>query len=363
MVGGTKWPTGISPNGNGLRIRIWRGGKVVYSETIPGDPYSASDLAAAVKRREGLQARLKIGLPLHAEEETSAQLFADAAQDYLNVLDCDYSTALSYENTINKYWMPAFGSWLISDITTRHVKKELAAHKDISQKTKKNIMVPLRGIFAHAMDDGKIRHNPVAAVKLKRHQRPKVNRFRPEERDRILAKLSGQPLVYFTLFFATGMRPGEMLGAQWADWDGKQIYIHQQIVRRKIKPTTKTHLSRRVYVPEWARPALLGHTTRFQKEWIFINSRGDYFRDTDVFNEAWKEALDSAKVPYRIPYTCRHTRAAEMLSMGVEPGKAAKQLGHTLEMFYRTYAEWIEEYGDSTDLSKLEGQRSRSEIA
>ncbi len=59
-------------------------------------------------------------------------------------------------------------------------------------------------------------------------------------------------------------------------------------------------------------------------------------------------------IPYRIPYTCRYSRAAEMLSIGIAPGDAAKQLGHSLEMFYRVYAEWIEDYADATDFSRFE---------
>jgi integrase len=49
-------------------------------------------------------------------------------------------------------------------------------------------------------------------------------------------------------------------------------------------------------------------------------------------------------VPYRIPYTLRHTRAAELLSRGCAIPLAAKQLGHSPAMFLNTYSEFIEEY-------------------
>jgi len=57
---------------------------------------------------------------------------------------------------------------------------------------------------------------------------------------------------------------------------------------------------------------------------------------------------------YRIPYCCRHTRAAELLSKGVMPARAAKELGHSVEMFLNVYSEFIEEYSDE-DVSLLEG--------
>jgi integrase len=367
MAERTKWPTGINPNGNGIRIRLFRGGAVIYSETVEGDPYSKSDLAAAVRRREQLKSRLALGLPLFEGDDAPAVQFSKAAQDYMDTLEADYSTSLGYENALNRYWLPEFGHWIISDISTKHIKNVLAKLRDISPKTKKNILIPLRGVMAHAMDDGTIKINPAAAVKLKKHQKPKVERFMPQERDAILGNLEGQAKVYFAVLFGCGLRPGEALGLQWPDYDTEQLYVHRQIVRRKIKSTTKTHESRRVHVPPWVRRILKNHTaTRFSKKpegWIFLNGLGKHYSDTDVFNDAWRKALAKSKVPYRIPYVCRHTRAAELLSSGVEPGKAAKQMGHTLEMFYRTYSEWIDEYSGSADKFRLDGQEPEGERA
>ena len=47
------WPTGIRPQGRGLRIRIYDKGKVAYSETLTGDcgPYH---LREAISRRQEL---------------------------------------------------------------------------------------------------------------------------------------------------------------------------------------------------------------------------------------------------------------------------------------------------------------------
>jgi hypothetical protein len=42
--------------------------------------------------------------------------------------------------------------------------------------------------------------------------------------------------------------------------------------------------------------------------------------------------------------------------MGIAPGDAAKQLGHSLEMFYRVYSEWIEQYAGESDLSRFENK-------
>lgn len=62
---------------------------------------------------------------------------------------------------------------------------------------------------------------------------------------------------------------------------------------------------------------------------------------------------------YQIPYVCRHTRAAELLSTGVDPGDAARELGHSLDMFYKTYTAYIDQWADKKDRSRFEGHSEK----
>lgn len=47
-------------------------------------------------------------------------------------------------------------------------------------------------------------------------------------------------------------------------------------------------------------------------------------------------------IRYRRPYTMRHTYATRMLMEGVKPAFCARQLGHSIEVFLRNYATWME---------------------
>ena len=47
--------------------------------------------------------------------------------------------------------------------------------------------------------------------------------------------------------------------------------------------------------------------------------------------------------------TTSHTRATEMLSDGVNPAKAARQLGHDKETFLKTYADYMPDYDEGSD--------------
>jgi integrase len=292
-----------------------------------------------------------LGLPaFEGDGDAPARTAANAAQSFIDTLEAKRSTSFGYENILNRYWLPEIGHWPVVEITTSKIKDVLAGLK-ISSKTKKNILVPLRGVLAHAG----VNPNPVAGITFKKRQKAEVDRYRPAQRDALLCALTGQARVYFALLFGCGLRPGEALGLRWSDYDGAELDISKQITRRRLENSTKTSTRRRVYVPTWARAILNAHTTRFQAEWIFTNERGEHYRDTDVLNDAWRAAHAKARVPYRVPYVCRHSRAAELLSTGVQPADAAKQLGHSAEMFMRVYSEMIEEYSKNQDKSRFEG--------
>lgn len=163
--------------------------------------------------------------------------------------------------------------------------------------------------------------------------------------------------MYFSVFIGCGLRPGENLGLTIADFNGLQLDVHKQITRRRYEPTTKTYTERIVEVPSWVRALLKDHIGDRKKGPIYLNSIGTAVMDADNFNKAWKKAHEAENITYRDPYTCRHNRAAELLSTGVEPPDAAKQLGHSLEEFYRTYAEFIEEFcsKEKRDPNRFEG--------
>jgi len=347
------WPTGIRPSGRGIRILIYKGSRLEYSETIQGDPYSTADLNAAIKRRGVLLARQKLGIPLRDGEVSHQQTFDKLAAAYIKAqqaVGLKPSTLNDYRTILNVYWICEFGTWPASRITAPEILKVLAKW-NVSGKTKKNRLGPLSGVLSHAG----INPNPVAGIRIRRGQKAPIDRYTPKERDKLLRKLVGQEAVYFTLLFACGLRPGEALGLTWADYDGEWLSITKQITRRKPADYTKTSKRRSVYVPGWARAVLNAHPSRFAGGHIFLNSTGTPFLDTDVFNKAWTRAHTKARVPYRIPYTCRHTRASELLSTGVEPAEAAKQMGHSLQMFLTVYADWIEEFAKNRDRGRFEG--------
>jgi integrase len=263
---------------------------------------------------------------------------------------------------LNQHWLPTFANRITREITSKEIKS-LLTKTGLSQKRKSNILGPLRGVF----DFVGIQPNP-AAIKLKKGTKRRIQRFTPAQRMALMETIdamgNADASAYFALLLGCGLRPsGEPFGLTWQDWDGTRLHVHRTIVRRRIKETTKTHEDRMVYVPKWVRPYLNALPSRFKDSWIFLRENGKHYRDAEDINRFWQRAFETKKIKrdlkmeYQTPYVCRHTRAAELLSTGVEPYRAAGQLGHTVEVFFRTYAELIEEYSRNSD-DDLEGYRA-----
>lgn len=47
--------------------------------------------------------------------------------------------------------------------------------------------------------------------------------------------------------------------------------------------------------------------------------------------------------------TTRHSRATELLSVGVNPAKAARQLGHDKGTFLKIYVDYMPDYDEGSD--------------
>lgn len=354
----TKRTPGIRPSGNGIRITIYgkKGQKAVYDRTIPGDYYKPSDLQAAERHRAEKLARHKLGLSLEEDRPGRVHMFEEVAQKWLDSVAVDADTGRGYSSMLNRYWMPVFRGKIIEEISRSQII-ERVAELPLSPASKRTALTPLSCVFTH----GGINPNPAAKIPLGKATKGRVDRYTPAERDAILGALDGQAKVYFSLLFATGMRPGEALALTWADYDGQYLYVCKQYTNGAFKDHTKTKVDRRVFVPSWCQAILNGHSTRLAGGNIFLTKHKKPVKRPSTLNKAWAEAHKKARVgahPVRLrrPYTTRHTRASELLSRGVHPAEAAFELGQSVPIFLEVYARFVEEFGGKRDIARLEGE-------
>ncbi len=77
--------------------------------------------------------------------------------------------------------------------------------------------------------------------------------------------------------------------------------------------------------------------------WVFQDPRtGQPWHSEEAFQRVyWSKILKRLGIRYRRTYNMRHSYATSMRTAGMTPAFCARQLGHTVEMFLRTYAKWI----------------------
>lgn len=376
----TKLPRGIDINNTGtLRLRIKQKGVTVFT-LAQGEPYSQSDVAYLVGLQKTVKEKLARGESIeeykrgHKAETSKAtsKPFWQAAQIYLDQCDISKTTRDEYVRDLNKCWIPYLGEKLVNQITRNqifdilyskvaltnpHTNRKCKPLSKLSGKTKENLLTVLRNV---------LKHEGVANIADDIHfdsgQAAKRERYKPNERDAIIFALKpGIERAWYALAFGIGLRPSESLGLMWSDFndDYTRVDIERAVVRGIVK-STKNSKRRVVIIPDWVRPYI--NTIEKNSVYVFGHEANSFRSKTKRFNAAWIAAHESTGIRYRQPYTCRHTRAAELLSVGISSHKAARQLGHSFEMFEQVYSEFIEEYCNDLSAFNTAGPKPVSAI-
>jgi integrase len=381
----TEMPHNITINGDALRIEIDRAGYDIR-KTISGTRWTNKrDIAKVKKIRDEWLYLISQGKPIKLEKSDHVAVpskyltFREAAEKYLLIgtEHCAPATIKDFKKHLNAYWLPAFGNYDLEEITTELIQEYFAEKKlqgnNYSSKTKTNYLQILNNVFAHY----RLRSpgfGVVSAKGKKARQKKPIGRYKPDQIKELIAACdrngrSGFNIrLYFTIFIGCGLRPQELLVLKWNDYDGEYLHIRRALSDYKIAPP-KTGTRRKVFVPAWVRSELREAPSRFAKNWIFPNTQGKFSVKPEIYNEEWAKVHDEIGLAYgdiydedtgellmvRVPYTCRHTKAAELLSMGVPHAKAAQQMGHSVKMFLEIYSEFIEEFSE-VDNSILESK-------
>jgi len=262
-----------------------------------------------------------------------------------------HTTFDDYDKAIRNVWVPAFGQKRLTEMTRGELKEWVSA-QTCGLKRIRNLLLPMRGMYAQAMDDEQITANPFIGWTPRKIEAPKesddVDPFTPAEVAAILEASDGQIRNLFQFGFWTGLRTSELIALRWEDVDlvNGMMTIRRAKVRKKVK-TPKTKAGRRTVI--LLAPAL--EALRAQRSFtqpagaeVFLNPRTDapWLHDGPIRKTAWHPAIKRAEVRYRYPYQMRHTFASTLLSAGENPVWVASMMGHKdWTMIVRTYGRWI----------------------
>lgn len=369
---------GIELREGSIRVRFLYRGKqrkeTLYLNDAPMEPTPANAkyavrLAAEIKRKiaDG-QFDYASYFPHspHADEvEDGVPMLFDIMDKWLRLHDVKSSTKGQYRTRIDNFWKVALKNKPISEVTYSDIMEALNTGTWKSGKSRNNELSMIKGVFEFARRDKLIVANPCEEVARAAYQKPGPDPFDLAEARQIIDYLGAhrheQVQNFVQFMFFSGLRTSEGIALRWGDVDfqKREVIVDGANVYDEESNSTKTYESRIVKLTNLALEAIerqKAHTLLAGEHAFHDPKTGRpwaYAKITDV-RSFWEITLKKLGIRYRRPYNMRHTYATIGLMSGAKPGFLAKQLGHSLRMFFTVYAKWISSSDDDREMEKLE---------
>ncbi len=368
---GSTWPKGIMPRVQSIEIRLNYNDKRHYV-TLPWRP-TQGNIKKAGKLRQQAQEAIKWGTftwqeffpdSKYANEESGAKTFKDYATLYLNTLTCTENTKEKYEQALERLYYPKLAGKLIKVIKHSELLALLASFGFQSNKTRNNVLIPLRGVFRLALRDRAIQFNPCEGIENGKHQQSEADPLLIEEIDIFLRWIEKKQhpmwLNYFEYALFSGLRPSEQIALSWDSVDFNRGYarIERSKIKNKVRNHTKTYKVRDVEFNARSQAALMK-----QKQWTFLRncevfvhpSTGEPFTNNASPRLMWNKGLKACGIRHRNSYQTRHTFCTTALQSGAKIHWVSQQLGHaSATMTLNRYSKWIQQANAENESAKLD---------
>lgn len=300
------------------------------------------------------------GTPLLIGKLLESQLVIYEKQAANGVMSA--STLLGYTKAINNKLKPKWGKTAIDELAPADLRAWISG-MNVTGKTVRNVLTPLRSVIEDAINDELIKSNPldrIALAKLlKQTSRKSSYEVDPFDMDEVAALYKAarsDELSFIQFWLETGPRPGEIIAITWPniDWVHKKARIEENIVTgivdgqvKQVSKNPKTDAGiRDIELSPLALAAL-----RAQKKHTFIvggriwhdpRKNEPWESEAQIRKSLWQPLCKRAGVRYRNPYQMRHTFASTHLTAGKNPYWVANQLGHVnVEMVFKVYGKFI----------------------
>lgn len=329
---------GLRAKNNGIEIRYSH--KAQRYSYFFNKPWNPTNCLEASRLRLQLIEQIKLTITNDRLKKDNPY-FYELAQDYLDYAKSEHkpSTVDIKRQYLNSTWLPALGHLRIKDITIQDVRLADKKHDWKGKGThRRGVRAILSGVFQLAIEYDYIEFNPCTKLKAVKTQKPLIDPFSPEEKEAILAQITGQTHLFYLLAFDCGLRTGEIMGLERKDFRNGYVSVTKTIVRG-IEGPTKTGASRQVLLTQRVLQAVEAAPTNIQGHmWINPIKGNRLLYAPNLFNKQWTAALEAANVRFRRAYNTRHTYASIGLSAGADPQWLADQLGHDIRTFFSHYA-------------------------
>jgi integrase len=342
-----------------------------YRETLRLQPTPKNMQYAANMRRDILR-RIELGTfsiaeffpeSKHAGKSDAGPTLAETIEKFLS----------SKERSVAATTLREYRNCLFSTLANRKPASRIAecdfamldgilSELSVSGKTHNNIVSCWRVYFAYAVRMGWLPSNPTDGIGRAIQADTEPDPLDQNEASLVITDMAKhydpQIANYFEGALWLGWRPSEGIALHWSrlDWR-KQILAIGDARVRGLNKGTKTGNVRYVELDDRALEIF-----RRQKEHTFLEGgrifhnpvTGRPWWDTaDLVQRYWRPSLRRLGIRDRDARQTRHTCATMMLMAGCNPAWCAAQLGHSVEMFLRTYSRWITGADRGAERAKL----------
>lgn len=238
------------------------------------------------------------------------------------------------KSMLDRYVLPRMGKLRVVEVTNRDIQKRHNQMRDTPYQANRTLAL-LSKMFELSLRWGWRDDNPARGVE-KFLEEKRDRWLSDQELERLMAALAKHPNQIaadaIRLQLLTGARIGEVLTAQWADFD----------LERGVwtKPSHDTKQKRREHLPlSSVACELLGRMRDERHDhsrWVFPGRSPDRpYKDLKAFWRSVKEAADLKD--YRM-HDNRHTHASHHVSNGLSLPIFGRLLGHTNPSSTQRYA-------------------------
>ena len=280
------------------------------------------------------------------------------------------NTRTRYREALETRALPWFGAMRLAEIEPQHIKQWLLhlAARGLAPATIRNTFAPLRAMLADAAEDGLIRHNPAAGVRIPntaKHVEPKQKALALEEVERLRAALAADDLLLVDVLLVAGMRISELIGLNVGDVDfgNCRITISRRYYKGMDKPKSRygvrqipitPELAQRLWAMRKTRPRAGNHSP------LFATKAGMRHDRDNLYNRMLKPAMRRAGISHGGFHRLRHTCATHLIRSGASASQAQLWLGHHDPGFTaRTYVHLeIDDLPDPSILNSLVTNKS-----
>lgn len=344
-----------------IKIGIDANGRAMYK-----DVYASTREAIQLKTAQVIAGRDGNLIQSNRVETANSPLWEEYVQGWYDTFKrpkLKPKSQTKYDGLLRKHVIPALKGKRLGDIRPADVQEALNVRCEYATSYIKDIKNLIAQALDAAEDDGLIAKNPARSkrVNIPSQKATERNALTPEEKADIIAHIPNlkdpNDRKYVALLMYTCLRPGEIYGLRFEDFDLEHNFLS---VKRAVSHTKGKAIVGNPKTPTSIRkvpfdPKMLTFFDEIKSEGYVLQRQSKRWAtgEDEPYTEqaakrAWQRIKKQIDIHGMTPYVARHTYATELHRNGVPMKEAMSIMGHKDErMLMRTYV-----HTDESDLLK-----------